>query len=258
VLATYTHAANWDNIYSGIGSQTTSTSGPQDNYNLGAEYARSLDSVPNRFTLAVTDVLPVGRGKRFLGSPSGFAGKALDYLIGGWQVNYEQLVSNGVPLTVTQSDASTHFGVTGVGGSVQRPTIINGDPHSACRSGIPQNRLGSYFNASAFTTTQAYQYGNAPRTLPCRTPGYDTATASLNKNLFTIHDRFKLQYRIEALNLYNTPQFATPGTTYGLSYPSGSPAPPPTTTIAPGTGLGVLAAQAGFGRIIQMGGRLTF
>ncbi len=260
VLATYTHAANWDNIYSGIGTQTTSTSGPQDNYNLGPEFARSLDSVPNRVTMAITDVLPFGRGKRFLGHPTGFGGKALDMVVGGWQINYEQLISNGVPLTVTQSDVSTHFGPTGAGGPVQRPTLINGDPHSACVGGKPQTKLGlpyttvNYLNNAAFTPTPAYQYGNTPRTLPCRAPGYDTATASLNKNLFTIHDQFKLQFRIEALNLYNTPQFATPGTTYTVSYPNAATTASPLT----GGGLGLLSAQAGFGRIIQMGGRLTF
>jgi hypothetical protein len=262
LLATYTHAANWDNIYTGIGSQTTSTSGPQDNTNLGPEYARSLDSIPNRVTLAVTEVLPFGHGRKYLGSPSGFAGKALDYLVGGWQVNYEQLISNGVPLTVTQSDVSTHFGPTGTGGAVQRPTVINGDPHSACFSGKPQNRLGAYMNGGAFTATQAYQYGNAPRTLPCRAPGYDTATASLNKDLFTIHERFKLQYRIEALNLWNTPQFATPGTTLSIGSYGATPTAGATFSGTAGTptygGLGVLSAQAGFGRIIQMGGRLSF
>ncbi len=267
LLATYTHAANWDNIYGGIGSQTTTTTGPQDNTNLNGEYARSLDSVPNRLTLAVTDVLPFGKGKKFLGSPSGFTGHLLDAFVGGWQVNYEQLISNGVPLSVTQSDVSTHFGVTGVGGTVQRPNLINGDPHSACLSGSPQTRLAAYMNGAAFSPAQAYTYGNAPRTLPCRAPGYNTATASLNKNLFTFHDRFKLQYRIEALNLWNTPQFATPGTTVSIGGPVGygtlglgnATFTPPTNNNPYTTGgLGVLSAQAGFGRIIQMGGRLTF
>jgi hypothetical protein len=262
LLATYTHAANWDNLYAGIGSQTTTTSGPQDNTNLAKEYARSLDSVPNRVTLAVTDVLPFGKGKKYLGHPTGFAGHALDSLVGGWQVNYEQIISNGVPLTVTQSDVSTHFGPTGTGGSVQRPTLITGDPHSACLSGKPQFRLGAYLNGGAFTPTQAYQYGNSPRTLPCRAPGYDTATASLNKNLFTFHERFTLQYRIEALNLWNTPQFATPGTTLSVASYGTTPQTGATFTGTAGTasygGLGSLSAQAGFGRIIQMGGRLTF
>jgi len=117
-------------------------------------------------------------------------------------------------------------------------------------------------NGGAFTATQAYQYGNAPRTLPCRAPGYDTATASLNKNLITIHERFKLQYRIEALNLYNTPQFATPGTTLNIGSYGATPTSGSTYTGTAGTktygGLGVLSSQAGFGRIIQMGGRLTF
>ena len=270
LLTTYTHAANWDNIYSGIGSQTTTTTGPQDNYNLNAEYARSLDSIPNRFTLAVTDVLPVGKGKRFLSNPSGLVGHLTDSVVGGWQVNYEQLMSNGVPLSVTQSDVTTHYGVLGVGGGtatagVQRPNLVDGDPHSACYSGSPQTRLGSngerpYMNGGAFAPAQAYTYGNAPRTLPCRTPGYNTATASLNKDLFSIHG-FKLQYRIEALNLWNTPQFGTPGTTLSIgSY--GTTAGGATFTGVAGQptygGLGVLSTQAGFGRIIQMGGRLTF
>jgi hypothetical protein len=263
LLATYTHASNWDNIYSGIGSQTVTTTGPQDNTNLGGEYARSLDNVPNRVTMAVTDILPVGRGKRFLGNPSGFFGHALDQVVGGWQINYGQLISNGVPLSVTQSNVNTHFGPTGTGGAAQRPTLINGDPHSACLSGKPQGRLGAYFNAAAFAPTQAYQYGNSPRTLPCLAPGYDTATASLDKNIFTFHDQYKLQFRIEALNLYNTPQFGVPGTTlsigsYGATPTAGATFTPATTGPASLGGLGVLSSQAGFGRIIQMGGRLSF
>jgi hypothetical protein len=158
---------------------------------------------------------------------------------------------------------NTHFGPTGTGGAAQRPTLINGDPHSACLSGKPQGRLGAYFNAAAFAPTQAYQYGNSPRTLPCLAPGYDTATASLDKNIFTFHDQYKLQFRIEALNLYNTPQFGVPGTTlsigsYGATPTAGATFTPATTGPASLGGLGVLSSQAGFGRIIQMGGRLSF
>jgi hypothetical protein len=271
LLATYTHAANWDNLYGGIGSQTATTSGPQDNYNLGKEYARSLDSIPNRFTLAATDVLPFGKGKKFLSHPSGFVGHVTDAFVGGWQINYEQLMSNGVPMTVTQSDVSTHFGTTGIGGSVQRPNIVNGDPHSACFSGSPQTRLGGvgqarpYINGAAFAPAQAYTYGNSPRTLPCRVPGYNSATASLNKNILTIHDTIKLQFRIEALNLWNTPQFGTPGSSlsissYGTVGSNNAIFTPVTNGGNPANlgGIGVESTQLGFGRIVQMGGRLTF
>ena len=264
LLVTFTHASNWDNLYgSVIGSQTTTTSGPQDNYNLGAEYARSLDSVPNRFTTAITDQLPFGKGKKFLGHPSGFIGHTIDAVAGGWQVNYEQVISNGVPLTVTQTDMNTQFGPTGTGGAVQRPTLV-GDVHGACLHGKPQGRLGAfggaiteayYVNSGAFAPTQPYHYGNAPRTLPCRTPGYDTATASLNKNLFKFHDRYTVQFRIEALNLWNTPQFATPSTTYTVTPGSSVTA---AAAVSSSNTLGSLSAQAGFARIIQMGGRISF
>ena len=57
VLSTYTWSSNWDNFYgaaSAFSSSLNSTTGPQDNYNLNAEYARAVNDIPNRFTLGLT------------------------------------------------------------------------------------------------------------------------------------------------------------------------------------------------------------
>ncbi len=268
ILATYTWSSNWDNIY-GTGSQVFSTYGPQDNTNLNAEYARSINSIPNRATVAATYDLPVGKGKTFLGHPSGFAGKALDYAVGGWQVNYEQVIQNGVPLSVYQTDLSTSsYGTTGYGGAYQRPTLL-GDPHSACVGGSPQTRLGyvagrpsstPYINAAAFTATQPYLFGNTSRSLPCRAPGSDTATASINKS-FSVTEKVKVQFRLEALNLWNTPQFGYPTTALTVSGNGINAAPTvATNTTANPTaqGFGNLSTQIGFPRIVQLGGRISF
>ena len=267
LLGTYTWSANWDNLY-GTGSQVFNTYGPQDNTNMAGEYARSINSIPNRATLAMTYDLPFGRGKKFLNHSSGLIGHLSDGLLGGWQLNYQHVIQNGVPLSVIQTNLSTTtYGTTSFGGTYQRPTLV-GDAHAACVSGSPQTRFGylngvlgrSYVNQAAFTATLPYMYGNTPRSLPCRAPGSDTATASLNKT-FAVGERFKVQFRAEFLNLYNTPQFGYPNTTLNVQGTGITSAPTvPVNTAASPTAqpFGNLGTQIGFGRIIQMGGRISF
>lgn len=272
MLITYTWASNWDNLW-GTASQVYATYGAQDYYNPKGEYARSINSIPNRVTMANSYVLPFGRGQKFLSSPSGFAGRALDAVVGGWQVNYEQIIQNGVPLSVTQTDLSSSgtYGTTGIGGAYQRPSLAPGitDLHEACYSGKPQSRLGyfgvstaerPFLNVSAFAATAPYEYGNVPRSLPCRAPGADSASMSINKT-FNIHERLKFQFRAEALNVWNTPQFGYPTTTLtvkGNGIDVAPTIPTNTSTNLTAQGLGNLNTQIGFSRIIQMGGRITF
>ena len=165
VLATYTWSANWDSIWT-TGSQVYQTFGPQDIYNTKAEVARSINSVPNRVTMAITDQLPFGKGHMFLGHPTGFVGHAVDTLIGGWELNYEQIIQNGVPMSIIQTDLSSGtYGTTGLGGTYQRPNVITGDPHSVCYSGKPQGRLGAfgspnspYMNQGALAAANPYTW----------------------------------------------------------------------------------------------------
>jgi trimeric autotransporter adhesin len=276
VLATYTWSSNWDNIW-GTASQVFYTYGAQDFNNPQGEYARSINSIPNRVTVASTYVLPVGKSQHFLSNLSGFGGTLLDAVVGGWQVNYEQIMQNGVPISVTQTDLSSGtYGTTGFGGAYQRPSLAPGmDPHDACISGKPQSKLGvfytaataerEYLNINAFSPTLPYEYGNVSRSLPCRAPGADSASASLNKT-FNIHERFNFQFRAEALNIWNTPQFGYPTTTMTVCG-TGVTSTPAVAAYATQTanpacsaaqGLGNLGTQIGFARIIQLGGRLTF
>ena len=257
VLGTYTWSSNWDNIYSSVSAPATSdnlnaTSGPQDNTNPRAEYARAADDVPNRATIVITYDLPFGRGKTLLNSTN----RWLNAVVGGWQINDETIIENGGPLSITQTDlnSSTQFGTTGVGGSVQRPNLVPGV--SIAHSGRPQTRLGpqqngtpTYFNTAAFSVAPAYTYGNAPRTLPVYGPGYNDSDISINKS-FRIADRVNFQFRAEALNAFNTPEFAAPVTTL--------PVNTATQAYIPGTTFGQITSQINYARIIQLGGRLSF
>ncbi|MCU1320569.1 MAG: hypothetical protein JWM43_218 [Acidobacteriaceae bacterium] len=256
LLATYTWSSNWDNIYSSVSVPATSnnlnaTSGPQDNTNPKAEYARASNDIPNRFTAAISYDFPFGRGRAYLSSVN----RLVDAFIGGWQINDETIIQNGGPLSITQTNlnSASNFGTTGVGGNVQRPNLVgNINP---CYSGRPQDRLGltngtkPYFNPAAFSPAAAYTYGNAPRTLPCYGPGYNNSDISINKS-FPITERVNFQFRAEALNAFNTPLFSAPVTVL--------PVNTSTQAATPGTTFGSVQSQINYARIIQLGGRLTF
>jgi hypothetical protein len=260
ILGTYTWAANWDNLWS-ASSQIYSAGGPQDVFNPKAEYSRALSSVPNRMTAAISYELPFGRGK-LLGS---HVNRFVDEFISGWQINDEWIVQNGVPLPISQTNMNSDRGVTGFGGATQRPNLV-GDAHDACRSGSPQGRLGNtsygvqtkYLNANAFSAAQPYTYGTAPRLLPCRGPGINTSDMSINKT-FSIGEHVKAQFRAEALNAFNTPQFDAPNTVLIVSNSGINSAPTLAGSSATSaTQLGNITNTVGFARIIQLGGRISF
>lgn len=245
ILATYTWSSNWDNLYGSTSSLNKSTNGMQDNFNLAGEYARSINDMPNRFTAAISYQLPFGRDQRFFSGMS----RWLDYAVGDWQFNDEWIDQNGSPLAITQTNLNNSvYGA--VGGSTQRPNLVPGV--NPCYSGRPEDRIGGphnlghpYFNIDAFTLAPAYTYGNAPRTLSCKGPGYDNSDISLFKDFKSL-EHVTFQARVEALNTFNTPELGTPN------------------TVITGVGLGTnastgaITSSLGFGRIIQIGGRITF
>jgi len=263
-LLAYTWASNWDNLWgspvSGLNTlnPNPSGSGPQDNTNLKAEYSRATNDIPNRFTAAITYEIPVGKGKRFLGG----ANRAVDAAVGGWKINDVTVLENGGPLPIVQTDLNSGtFGTTGVGGADQRPNLVAGV--SPCRSGSPESRLGgstatSYFNLAAFTPAAPYTYGNAPRTLNCYGPGFENSDIAINKN-FKLPGKLNFEFRAEALNAFNTPEFGQPGITLPLTVPKGA-APNSAGIEFPvdNASTGAITSQLGFSRIIQVGGRLSF
>jgi hypothetical protein len=259
-LVAYTWSSNWDNLYgapvAGLSTLNPNAAAPQDNYNPNGEYARAINDVPNRFSVAGTYELPVGRNKRFLGNVN----RIVDSAVGGWKIIDVTIFENGGALPVVQTDLSAGaFGTTGVGGSNQRPNLVSG--LNPCYSGSPQSRLGGgdgakpYFNLSAFTPALPYTYGNAPRTLSCKGPGYSGSDLSLNKN-FRIGERVNFEFRAEVTDVTNTPEFGQPNNTLTFSSTGLTSATfnNPTTNATTGS----ITQQLGFARQIQLGGRLTF
>jgi trimeric autotransporter adhesin len=235
VLTAFTWSSNWDNIWGASSTLNPGNNGPQDVYNLAPEYARSINDIPRRASVAVTYELPFGRGKQFLGG----ANRWVDLAVGGWRFNDIMIIQDGAPLAVTQSTNN----LSGYGNGTQRPTLVPGA--SACFSGSPESRINTYFNAAAYSSTPAptvggSAYGNAPRTSNCLGPGYLNSDLSLNKD-FHITERVGAEFRAEALNAFNTPQFNGPNLSIGNT-----------------ASVGKITGTLGFPRLIQLGARLHF
>src|SRR5262249_27629389 len=75
-----------------------------------------------------------------------------------------------------------------------------------------ERTLDRWFNTAAFTRA-TLTYGTAPRN-PLVGPGVSTADLSMSKT-FTLIERHKLEFRWEAFNALNKPQFSSPGGTLG-------------------------------------------
>jgi Carboxypeptidase regulatory-like domain len=128
---------------------------------------------------------------------------AKNKVYGGWQLNGIMLVRGGLPLTVTQTNGVQS---TGTG---NRPNRI-------CDGNISNPTIDRWFDLSCFVppTDLTGTYGNAGRGI-IRGPGSFNIDASLIKN--TKIGRYTTEFRIEAFNLLNHPQFANPNTTIGNS-----------------------------------------
>ncbi len=198
--------------------------------------------------MAGTYELPFGHSKMFLSG----VGRWLDLAVGGWRFNDITVIQSGGPLAITQTSNLTSYG-----NSTQRPTTIPGvDP---CKSGAPEGRLQQYFNPLAFRATPppvaggSLPYGNQPRAINCYGPGYLNSDLSLNKD-FRLTERIHAEFRAEALNAFNTPQFSTPGLSVGFY----STAATAVNNTAYNSSAGQVTGTLGFPRLVQLGGRLTF
>jgi hypothetical protein len=143
--------------------------------------------------------LPFGQGRRF---GSG-VNRVVNWVAGGWNVSGMALMQSGMPLQVTQSGGNIWDGT-------QRPNLV-GDPST---SGRMQDRLSAYFNPAAFTQPAIDVPGSAPRNLNYRGPGIKTLDAALLKSIPTVEGH-RIELRLEATNVTNTPMFSDPG---GLSF----------------------------------------
>jgi hypothetical protein len=229
LLASWTWSRNMDATIGGPGSFFNGLGAIQNVYNLDSEYSLSSVHSPHRFSSAFTYEMPFGKGKKWAGN-----NMVADLVVGGWSVNGIVTYQTGYPLAITQ--ASNNNGAFGGGG--QRPNATGVSPVTA---GDLMSRIDGYLNRAAFSEVNKYQFGNLSRTIGLRGPGISEWNMSLFKT-FSVTEKLKAQFRAEALNAFNTPQFRAPNLAFGVS----------------NSNFGRITEQANFSRMIQLGVRFFF
>jgi hypothetical protein len=167
---------------------------PQDS-RFPHEVSNSIIDQRHRLTLSFLWAFPFGKGQKFLN-----AGGVSDILLGGWQMNGILFTQSGLWLSPVLQTSTTN-------GTSSRPDQIGPVTY-------PKTLL-HWFSPSAYATPAPYTYGNAGRNSIIG-PGRTNYDASLFKN-FAIHEQMLVQFRFEAFNAFNHPQFGYPNSTVGNS-----------------------------------------
>ncbi len=145
--------------------------------------------------------LPVGRGQKLLGN----ANRVVNGIVGGWVSNFIVTHESGHPLTIGCPIATNAF----------FGCYANKVPGQNMYAG-PHNHT-QWLNPAAFANPPvATQIGQTDysvlggKGMQARAPGFDNVDASMFKK-FSITENTIVQFRAEAFNLFNHPQFGGPG-----------------------------------------------
>ncbi|WP_216845252.1 carboxypeptidase regulatory-like domain-containing protein [Granulicella sp. S156] len=191
------------------------------NYGVGNEQA---PNVPQNFVASLTYQLPFGHGREWLtNSP-----RAVETLIGGWQVSTITTLQSGQPMTIHLTSDNLNNGMSNRANSV-------------CSSVRTLGKTSEWFDTNCFTTPALYQIGNSGLDKAV-SPGYADSDISLSKTE-KIHNQMNLGVQIDAFNALNHPYLAHPNTTCcSASNPL----------------FGVITGTNGPPRNLQLGAHLTF
>jgi hypothetical protein len=163
-------------------------------YNIRADRGRSEFDIRSIFNLSYIWELPFGPGARWLKADG-----ALGRLLGGWQVAGITSIQSGYPFSVRVSADRSGSGVR----SDRADRIGHGKLPS------DQRTVERFFDTSAFVLPPAFTFGNGGRFI-LSGPGVTNFDLALIKNTPFSEHRY-LQFRAEAFNLANHPNFTQPG-----------------------------------------------
>lgn len=197
-LASYTWSKSIDDA-SNFFSSTGDPNFPQNSYNVAAERGRSNFDVRHRLSVSYSYALPLGKGRQYL-ADDGW----LSTVLSGWETYGIVTLQSGRPFTVALlpeiDNSGTGRSILGFGAN-DRPNLV-GNPETSAQTTL------QWFNTSAFAFPAPGTFGNAGRNI-LDGPGFQNVNASLVKNT-ALTERVNLQFRAEAFNLFNHPNFNLP------------------------------------------------
>jgi hypothetical protein len=167
---------------------------------LGPDWALCDTDAPNTFVGNIIYDVPLGQGKKFGGGVNGF----VNQLIGNWQIASIGTFLSGPPFSIGCNTTTT----TGLGCNA----VLTGQPL------YPANRnFNHWLNPAAFANppvattlgqSDVSPLGGSPTQV--RGPAFHKLDLSLLKQ-FPITESQRVEFRAEAFNLTNTPNFSAPG-----------------------------------------------
>jgi hypothetical protein len=198
-----------------------------NSYDIRPSKALADYDIAHRFVVSYIYELPFGRG-RAVGANWN---RVTDAVLGGWQVNGFTTFQTGTPLQISANNVAGIFNPIGLANNNGKSAKLSGDIH---------NRLLRYFDTSVFSQPAAFTFGNTqPYSPDLRSPGVQNWDLSVFKD-FVLTENFKLQFRTEAFNAFNTVRFGSPNTSVTSNQ------------------FGQISTQANSPRQIQFGMKLLF
>ena len=155
--------------------------GPQNSYDLRAEWALASFDRPHVFVLNYIYDLP------FLRANKSLAGK----ILGGWELSGIVQFQSGTPINIGLSGPTI--------GLATRPNVVAGQPLNGPKT------VAEFFNTAAYSYPAYGFFGNAAEDL-VRGPGIEDWDASLFK-VFRISEHLSFQLHGDAFNVFNHVNF---------------------------------------------------
>jgi hypothetical protein len=172
----------------------------QDFRNPAAEYGLSNFDTRHRFVTNFVYEIPLGSGHTYLRDG------ALSHILGGWQVSGILTLQAGRPVTAQLVGDWSRTG----GRTRDRPHIV-GDPNKGPKT------PNSFWNENAFALPERGTFGNGGRNTLIG-PGMRQFDMAVMKNFPLGSDESRrVQFRMEAFNIFNHPVFGQPNGTIRIT-----------------------------------------
>ena len=161
-------------------------------------------STANDYASSSFDVRQSFSGALVYSFPTASKGRVLEQLSKNWSVETQVVARTGFPFNGTVLTAN-------IGGANPRPDLVPGQPIWIANA---QAGGGKSLNPNAFTLPPSGEQGTEGRN-DIRGFGLTEVDASFSRK-FPITERLNLQFRADAFNLFNHPNFANPFAYVGL------------------------------------------
>src|SRR5579859_3264523 len=204
----------------------------QNFHDPSSNYAPSNFDIRESLKTSLVYQLPFGKGRTFLNN-----NRLLDTAVGGWQASVISINQGGNPFTVTYNGANNSYSQAGS----WYPNFLR-----PAQNG--KKSLEQWYDPTAFATAANGTFGNSRRN-SLRAPGIDTQNASIGKT-FSIVEGVGLQFRADATNVFNHPNFGAPDGNFNDPVNLSTPGRP--------QGAGTIGSTTVGGRNLQISARIEF